>query len=35
MIKIFKNFMDYKKISHDTLLVESRINHPYLTERKI
>lgn len=27
--------MDYKKISHDTLLVESRINHPYFTERKI
>lgn len=36
MIKIFKNFMDYQKISHDTqLLVASRINHPYFTERKI
>lgn len=36
MIKIFKTFMDYRRISYDIQFsVWSRINHPYFTEEKI
>lgn len=36
MIKIFKTFMNYKKISHDTQFsVWGRISYPQFTEGKI